>query len=67
MANNEIAAMEEVIKECIKNNKITFLANLICTLQKEYQEVSELCTDGEYQITWTHKQVLDYITYQPKC
>lgn len=60
----DIAAMLVVIEDCIKKDKLEFLANVICKLQKEYQEVCELSTDGEYQITWTHKQVLDYLTYQ---
>ena len=64
--NDEIRTMVGVIENCIKENKIEFLANLIVTLQKEYQEVASLSTDGEYQVTWTHHQTLDYLTYQRK-
>lgn len=64
--NDEIRVMVGVIENCIKENKIEFLANLIVKLQKEYQDIASLSTDGEYQITWTHHQVLDFLTYQSK-
>jgi|688.fasta_scaffold13934_9 hypothetical protein len=65
MGKQDVADMEIVIQECIKNDKITFLATLICNLQKEYQELAELSTDGEYNITWTHQQTLEFLTYKP--
>jgi hypothetical protein len=65
-SKHDIEEMEEVIKECIKNDKITFLATLICNLQREYEELAELSTDGEYNTTWTHHQTLDCLTYKPK-
>jgi hypothetical protein len=66
MQDKEIKEMVVVINECIKNNKIEFLANVICKLQREYREICELSTDGEFQLSWTHEQVLDYLTYQNK-
>ena len=65
MGKQDVADMEIVIQECIKNDKITFLATLICDLKKEYQELAELSTDGEYNITWTHQQTLEFLTYKP--
>jgi len=62
----DITAMLAVVEDCVQKNKLEFLANVICKLQAEYQEVCQLSTDGEYQLTWTHKQVLDYLTYKPK-
>lgn len=53
-----------LVEECIKNNKIDFLANIIYVLQKNYKELAELCTDGNYHEGWTHNKVLDYITYE---
>jgi hypothetical protein len=29
----------------------------------EYRQLAELSTMGEYKATWTHNDVLDYITY----
>ena len=64
--NEEVRVMIGVIENCIKEDKLEFLANLIVTLQKEYQEIAKLSTDGEYEVTWTHHQTLDYLTYQRK-
>jgi hypothetical protein len=60
----EFLQMLKIVEECVKNNKTEFLAKLICKLQNEYQEVCTLSTDGEYQTSWTHTMVLDYLTYQ---
>jgi|688.fasta_scaffold594212_3 hypothetical protein len=64
--SEEIKIMLGVIQNCIKEDKLEFLANLITTLQKEYQEIASLSTDGEYRSSWTHRQVLDYLTYLPQ-
>lgn len=60
---HDITAMLAVITDCIQKNKLELLASIICKLQREYTEICELATDGEYQPTWSHKHVLDYITY----
>lgn len=60
----EIIQMMKLVEECIKNDKLEFLATLICKLQREYQEVCSLSTDGEYQPSWDHIKVLDFLTYE---
>jgi hypothetical protein len=62
----ELKDMIQLINESIKNDNVEFLAHIIINLQKEYQEIALLCTDGEFQPSWTHKMVLDHLTYQPK-
>jgi|688.fasta_scaffold292240_5 hypothetical protein len=62
--NQKISEMLEVINTCIKENKLTFLANLICSLQRDYEEVCTLATMGEYKTSWTHKMVMDYLTFE---
>jgi hypothetical protein len=64
---HEIQTMLAIVEDCVKNNKLEFLASVLFKLQREYKEVCELSTDGDYQVTWTHQQVLDYLTYQHKC
>ena len=54
----------KVIDECIKSNKLEFLATLIVKLQNEYYEVAYVATNGEFQPSWTHTQLLDHITYE---
>lgn len=53
-----------LVEECVKNNNLIFLATLICTLQKNYEDIAKISTDGNYSKTWTHRQVLDFITYE---
>lgn len=59
----EVLAM---IQEYNKNNNLIFIALLICKLQKDYEDIAKLSTDGNYQPGWTHKNVLDYLTYEQK-
>lgn len=56
----------KIINECIRTNKLDFIANLIVTLQNDYTDLARLTTDGNYQPNWTHKQTLDYLTYEQK-
>jgi hypothetical protein len=64
--DQQILEMIVIINECIKNDKLKFLANMIVKLQEEYQEIAKLSTDGEYEVTWTHEQLLNFLTYLPK-
>ncbi|NDB86811.1 MAG: hypothetical protein EB127_29590 [Alphaproteobacteria bacterium] len=64
--DEEIRNMIDVIDHCLNSDKKEFLAALIVKIQTEYKEIAELSTDGEYQVTWTHNDLLDYLTYQSK-
>lgn len=57
-------AMRKLVSEAIENHKIGFLVELLCKLQDDYIDLARLSTDDNYQSNWTHKQVLDYITYE---
>lgn len=65
-SKKDVEEMMQLIQECIKNNNLVFVATLICKLQKDYEDLAKLSTDDHYLPTWTHKQVLDYITYEQK-
>lgn len=62
--NIELEDIKKLVIECIKNDKILFLSNMIHTLQKNYIELAELSTNGNYHPGWSHIKVLDYITYE---
>ena len=64
--NNDTKAALSLIEDCIHKNKLEFLAELIVRLEKEYIEIARLSTDDNYQENWTHKEVLDYLTYEQK-
>jgi hypothetical protein len=53
-----------LVEEAIKNHKIDFLVTLMAKFQSEYIDIAKLATEDQYQISWTHKQVLDFITYE---
>lgn len=61
-----VKAMLKIVNQAIKDNSVDFLANLLAKLQQDYEELATLSTDGNYQPNWTHKQVLDYLTYEQK-
>jgi hypothetical protein len=62
----KLSEIKNLVDECIKNNKIDFLSNLIFTLQKNYTELAELSTEGSYNEGWSHDKVLDYVTYESR-
>lgn len=63
---DKLSAMLAVVEDCVKNDKLEFLASILYKLQIEYNEICELSTDGEFQPSWTHKQVLDHLTFNQK-
>lgn len=56
----------DLIEDCMHNNRIEFLAELIIRLESEYIEIARIATDDNYQSNWTHLQVLDYLTYEQR-
>ena len=64
--NHDTKMALSLIEDCIHKNKLEFLAELIVRLEKEYIEIARLSTDDNYQENWTHKEVLDYLTYEQK-
>lgn len=62
--DKKLVDIQNLVTECIENDKIDFLSNLIFTLQKNYTELAELSTEGNYHEGWSHDRVLDFITYE---
>lgn len=57
-------SMRKLVEESIESHRVGFLVELLCKLQDDYIDLARLATDDNYQANWTHKQVLDYITYE---
>ena len=55
--------IQELVEECILTHNEIILVELIYRLEQEYVEISQLATLGEYKRTWSHQDVLNYITY----
>ena len=54
--------IESLVNDCIISNNSIILVQLIVQLEKDYRELAQLTTFGEYKNDWTHDKVLDYIT-----
>jgi hypothetical protein len=64
--NSEVRTALTLIEDCMHENRLEFLAELLVRLEREYIELARLSTDDNYQPNWTHTQVLDYLTYEQK-
>lgn len=57
-----IDLIRELVEECFLTHNEEVLVKMIFNLEKDYVEIAELCTFGEYNEGWTHQHVLNYIT-----
>lgn len=53
----------KLVEECIMTHNEIILVELIYRLEKEYIDLAKLSTYGEYNSSWSHHDVLNYITY----
>lgn len=60
----KIKSIETLVNDCHIAHQETIIVQLIYRLEKEYIELAELATMGNYKNSWTHKDVLNYITYE---
>ena len=57
-------SIEKLVNDCVLAHQEAIIVQLIYRLEKEYKEVAMLARLGEYQETWTHQKLLDYVTYE---
>lgn len=57
-------AIETLVLDCIVAHQERIIVKLIAELESNYMELAKLSSMGEYQPSWTHKQLLDFITYE---
>ena len=57
-----IDLIRELVEECFLTHNEEVLVKMIFNLEKDYREVAVLSTLGEYNDSWTHHQLLNYIT-----
>lgn len=53
----------DLVNECVNTHNESILAELIYRLEKEYVDIAKLATMGEYKGSWTHEEVINYITF----
>jgi hypothetical protein len=61
--DQKIKAINSLLNDCLISHNEDIIVQLIYRLELEYRQLAELSTMGEYKATWTHNDVLDYITY----
>jgi hypothetical protein len=59
---DRIDVIRDLISECLSTNNQEILVNLIYRLELEYNEIANLATLGEYNVSWGHLKTIDYIT-----
>lgn len=64
MSTNRLELIRDLVADCVISNNEEVLVQLIYTLETEYKEIAKLSTFGEYSDSWTHNQVMDYITFE---
>ena len=59
-----LTSIETLVADCILSHQEAIIVRLIEQLESDYVELAKLATMGEYKTNWTHREVLDYITYE---
>lgn len=67
--NEELSGFDEehirdLILDCIYSNNVEIMVEIIVQLKKDYEELAKLATMGYYDGKQTHKEVMDYITFE---
>tara|TARA_B100001113_G_C21012704_1_gene580031 strand:+ start:840 stop:1043 length:204 start_codon:yes stop_codon:yes gene_type:complete len=62
--DDKMLNVTDLVFECIATHNELILVELITRLEKEYVEIAELSTLGKYKSSWSHEDVLNYITYE---
>ena len=61
--SNKIENIEQLVYDCIQTNNEVIIIEIIQKLQEEYIELAKLSSYGEYKTSWSHLDVLNYLTY----
>ena len=62
--NSREQAIENLVLDCIVAHQESIIVKLITELESNYIELAKVSSMGEYQSSWTHKQLLYFITYE---
>lgn len=62
--NERYHAIETLLNDCIIAHQEAIIIRLVMQLEEDYKELAELATMGEYNSTWTHLKVMNYVTYE---
>jgi len=60
--DEDIKKVIRQIIEWVDDGNAEMVAKFMLHLKEEYVELATLATRGEYRRSWTHKQILDFVT-----
>ena len=60
--DEDIKKVIRQIIEWVDDGNAEMVAKFMLHLKEEYVELATLATRGEYGRSWTHKQILDFVT-----
>ena len=66
MSDETLNSMRQLVNESIFSHNEEYLAQLMHKNLEEYKELALLVTEGQYKKTWTHRDVLNFVTYGEK-
>lgn len=55
--------IRDLVDQCLLTHNTEILVNLIFYLEKDYIDIARLGTLDAYKSSWTHEEVLNYMTY----
>ena len=62
-AGSDINVIRDLVYECIGTHNEEVLVQLIYRLEQDYIDIAKLASMGDYKASWTHQEILDYMTY----
>ena len=62
-AGSTTEELRDLVRQCVMSHNEEILVNLIFYLEKDYIDLARLGTLDAYDATWTHEDVLNYMTY----
>lgn len=64
MSYNNDDHVRKFVLDAVSSHNEEVIIQAFCELEKEYKELATLSSDGAYEKSWTHEDLLDYLTHQ---
>ena len=63
---DNIDNIRSLVNSAFISNNSEYLAHMLHKLLTEYKELATIATEGSYNKTWKHRDVLNFVTYGEK-
>lgn len=61
---SNIDDIRALVYECMTTHNEEIIIELIARLEKQYIDIAALATLGQYTESWSHEDLLSYMTYE---